>query len=260
VPALSHGRPVRRYAWNWTTTQGSGTGLGTGSPPPASKASSLRCARGGRMECHGLGLPPQTFAANTTGRPSPMAFLVGVMGPSMSRTPPPNASSGLARVSHRHAATRLLLPLHRRRSRLRCARGGRTQCHGLGLPSETIAASATGRPSPMALLVGVEAIRVAAAPPPDASSGLARPSSVRHCRRWPVQTADASPSPLVRSDGAAVAAGGGAAHRDRTSAGLSPASGHLRASEHAVRSRRHRSSPVLASAGTTRTPMLEPEH
>ena len=56
----------------------------------------------------------------------------------------------------------------------------------------------------MAFLVGVALSRTLSVTPPDASSDLDR--------RWPIQIADASPSPLVRVEGAAFDTGGGAAH------------------------------------------------
>jgi hypothetical protein len=49
-------------------------------------------------------------------------------------------------------------------------------CHGFRLPLGDRATTATGSLSPMAVLVGVTLQRVAKTPPPDASSGLVRPS------------------------------------------------------------------------------------
>jgi plasmid stabilization system protein ParE len=88
-----------------------------------------------------------------------------------------------------------------------------------------LAAHATGRPSPMALLVGVMGRICLRPPPPDASSGLARLPSVPRARRWPVQTADASPSPLVRDEGFAFVTGGGEAQLNRAAVGPAPRAG-----------------------------------
>ena len=52
----------------------------------------------------------------------------------------------------------------------------------------------------MAFQVGVTVLHAAKTPPPDASSGLARPLILQDAPRWPVQTADASPSPLLRDE------------------------------------------------------------
>ena len=55
----------------------------------------------------------------------------------------------------------------------------------------------TGELSPMAFLGGGVCRGRGRSPPPDASSDLDRPLHARRGRRWPIQAADASPSPLV---------------------------------------------------------------
>ena len=77
---------------------GSGDGgVGVGARDHASGHGFPLPPRGGRMECHGIRLPISTVPTDTTGRLSPMAFLVGVTLPCCQDTPPPDASSGLAR-------------------------------------------------------------------------------------------------------------------------------------------------------------------
>ena len=73
--------------------------------------------------------------------------------------------------------------------------------HGLRLPMAAGASNSTGRLSPMAFLVGVSWGMRGRSPLPDASSDLDRRLHSMQGRRWPIQVADASPSPLVRGDG-----------------------------------------------------------
>jgi hypothetical protein len=74
--------------------------------------------------------------------------------------------------------------------------GGGRNAKDLARPSQAPIQPAPGELNPMAFLVGVPYRQTAYPPPPDASSGLARPLQFAHARRWPAQTADASPSPL----------------------------------------------------------------
>ena len=73
--------------------------------------------------------------------------------------------------------------------------------HGLSSRIAKLQLAPTGELSAMAFLVGVICRACRRSPPPDASSGLARLLNSQGAQRWPVQTADASPSPLVRIEG-----------------------------------------------------------
>ncbi len=111
----------------------------------------------------------------------------------------------------------LRLPLCRRRC-LRHEEGGGRNATGLARPSRRSTHPPAGELSPMAFLGGGVCRGRGPSPPPDASSDLNRPSSALTGRRWPIQAADASPSPLIRIEGNAFDAGGGATRRNRAAA------------------------------------------
>ena len=77
--------------------------------------------------------------------------------------------------------------------------GGGRNATGLARPSQRSVQLPTGELSPMAFLGGGVCRMRGRSPPPDASSDLDRPLRALTGRRWPIQAADASPSPLVVS-------------------------------------------------------------
>src|SRR5262249_43591667 len=74
--------------------------------------------------------------------------------------------------------------------------GGGRNATGLARHRRRSLRSPTCEPSPMAFLGGGVCRERGPSPPPDASSGLDRLPSSWHRARWPIQAADASPSPL----------------------------------------------------------------
>jgi len=84
--------------------------------------------------------------------------------------------------------------------------------HGLSSPTPSAHCTPTSELSPMAFLVGVTFVADAAGHPHPMRPATWIGRCVRgQGRRWPIQIADASPSPLVRVEGAAFDTGGGAA-------------------------------------------------
>jgi hypothetical protein len=74
--------------------------------------------------------------------------------------------------------------------------------HGLSSPVPTVGQAPTGELSPMAILVGVTFQRLSPVTPTRCVQRLGPAVEFADRMRWPVQTADASPSPLMRIEGA----------------------------------------------------------
>ena len=127
-------------------------------------------------------------------------------------------------------SARRALPPPVPKARLRHVRGGRTERHGLSSPMATLISPANRRAKSDGVPRWGCLSRARPVTPPDASSDLDRPLRMRRGRRWPIQAADASPSPLVMTKATAFVTGGGktsAQPKDRGSwrAQVSPVSG-----------------------------------